>query len=189
MKQFSLAEKLGRKIRHRERVAAQSSNSRELRHEHYHDFLKLRAAPLRALIVRLMLGSVDALRESVQNPKHHRPKPVGKRCDPDHINILAVEIQWLLFEYGVGVLATDQHGRAQYCTRTGYIPGDAINLMIYNRCLGCGQMIRNLIDDLTRCSDRCDFLVRLKKHYAPKPVKGRSRKQESSDEQLRLPWE
>ena len=64
MKQFSLAEKLRRRIRHREQAAAQSSNTRELRHEHYHDFLKLRAAPLRALIVRLMLGSVDALRES-----------------------------------------------------------------------------------------------------------------------------
>ncbi len=187
MKQFSLAEKLRRKIRHRERVAAQSSNSRELRHEHYHDFLKLRAAPLRALIVRLMLGSVDELRKSVQNPNHHRPKPVGKRCDPDHINILAVEIQWLLFEYGVGVLATDQHGRAQYCTRTGYIPGDAINLMIYNRCFGCDQMIRNLIDDLIRSSNRCDFLVKLKKYYAPKPVKWRSRKNKLSDEQLRLP--
>jgi hypothetical protein len=77
-----MAEKLGRRIRHRERVAAQSANTRELRHEHYHGFLKLRAAPLRALIVRLMLGSVDALRESAQNPKHHRPKPVGERCDP-----------------------------------------------------------------------------------------------------------
>ena len=187
MKQFSLAEKLGRRIRHRERVAAQSSNTRELRHEHYHGFLKLRAAPLRALIVRLMLGSVDALRESAQNPKHHRPKPVGERCDPDHINILAVEIQWLLFEYGVGVLVADQHGRTQYCARTGYIPGDAVNVLIHRRSLGCDRMIRNLLDDLTRASNRCDFLVKLKKYYAPKPFKWRSKKHKLSDEQLRLP--
>ncbi|SVD54423.1 uncharacterized protein METZ01_LOCUS407277, partial [marine metagenome] len=163
VKQFSLAEKLGKRIRHRERVAAQSSNTRELRHEHYHNFLKLRADSLRALIVRLMLGSVEALRAATENTDHQRSKPVGKRCDPDHINILTIEIQWLLFEYGVGVLATDQHGRVLYCARTGYIPGDAINLMIYNRCLGCDQMIRNLIDDLTRAS-RCAFLVRLHRH-------------------------
>ena len=187
MKQFSLAEKLGRRIRHRERVAAQSSNTRELRHEHYHNFLKLRTAPLRALIVRLMLGSVDVLRAAARNPDHHRSKPVGKRCDPDHINILTTEIQWLLFEYGVGALVTDQYGCAQYCVRAGYIPGDAINLMIYNRCFGCDQMIRNLIDDLMRSSNRCDFLVKLKKYYAPKPVKWRSRKNKLSDEQLRLP--
>ena len=103
-------------------------------------------------------------------------KPSAPRFEKDHINILAVEIQWLLFEYGVGVLATDQHGRAQYCTRTGYIPGDAINIMIYNRCLGCDQMIRNLIDDLTHASNRCAFLFRLHRHLNPKPASGGSGK-------------
>jgi hypothetical protein len=197
MKQFSLAEKLNRKLCRYESGGTVSKNLHFVTHQFCRDFLTLSATELRQLIVRLMLGSQLRLSATLELGDRYIIVPNLNRWESKEIILLAEQTRTLIFEYGVGILVLDHEGNTHSCRRTGYIAGKETVLTIHNRSKACHQLILNLIDDLMRSSNRCDFLVRLKKHYAPKPIKGRSRKRkpsnrastmsEESQKQLTLP--
>ena len=188
MKQFSLAEKLNRKLRQSEHVGEGSKNLHFVTHQFYNDFLTLSSAELRQLIVRLMLGSQLRLSATLELGDCYKIDPESNRWESKPITLLSEQIRTLVFEYGVGILVFDHKGNTHSCRRTGYIAGKETVLTVHNRSKACHQMIRNLLDDLVRASNRCDFQVKLKKHYAPKPVKGRSGKRREDGEQLLLPF-
>ena len=111
MKQFSLAEKLNRKVRRYESGGSVSKNLHFVTHRFYHDFLTLSSAEMRQLIVRLMLGSQLRLSATLELGDRYTIVPEPNRWEYKEIILLAEQIRTLIFEYGAGILVFDRRRR------------------------------------------------------------------------------
>ena len=89
MKQFSLAEKLNRKLRRYESGGAVSKNLHFVTHRFYHDFLTLSSAELRQLIVHLMLGSQLRLSATLELEDRYKIDPESNRWESKEIILLS----------------------------------------------------------------------------------------------------
>jgi len=176
MKQFSLAEKLNRKLRRYESRGSVSKNLHYVNHQFYRDFLTLSSTELRRLIVRLMLGSQLRLSGTLELGDCYKVKPESNRWESKEITLLAEQIRTLIFEYGVGILVFDHEGNTHRCRRTGYIAGKETILMIHNRSKAYHQMIRNLLDNLMKCRNKFELVGKLKLYESPKAKKDNKNK-------------
>ena len=168
MKQFSLAEKLNRKLRRYESGGAVSKNLHYVNHQFYRDFLTLSSTELRQLIVRLMLGSQLRLSATLELGDRYTIVPEPNRWESKEIILLAEQIRTLIFEYGAGILVFDHEGNTHSCRRTGYIAGKETIFTIHNRSKACHQIIRNLLDDLMGSRNKIKFLAKIGSYIFPR---------------------
>ena len=187
MRPVSLTERLIQRIHLKEEVAASPTSQHHLDHRFYCDFVVLKGLGMRKLVISLMLSCLDELQDALARGPSLEPRESGDlRFKTTDLATLTVKIQWLLFEYGMGLLVFDAEGERVYCERTGYLSRGHMHEVIHRKVNEQEELIFDILQGLSASLDRCDFFERLKKYSSQKTLRKPSNGKLVHKQQLEL---
>ena len=171
MRPVSLTENLIQRIHLKEEVAASPSSQHHLDHQFYRDFVVLKGLGMRKLVISLMLSSIDELQDTLASgPRLEPGESADLRWKTTDLATLTVKIQWMLFEYGMGVLVFDESGKRTYCKRTGYLSKGHMHEVIHRKVKVQEELISDILYGLSGSRGRREFFERLKKYFSQKTL-------------------
>ncbi len=179
MRPASLTERLIQRIQLKEEVAASPTSQHQLDHRFYRDFVVLNGLGMRKLVISLMLSCLDELQDALARGPSLEPGESGDlRFKTTSLATLTVKVQWLLFEYGMGLLVFDPEGKRVYCKLTGYRSRGHMHEVVHRKVNEQEELIFDILEGLSSSLGRCDFFERLKKYSSQKTLR------KSSDDKL-----
>ena len=187
MRPVSLTERLIQRIHLKEEVAASPTSQHQLDHRFYRDFVVLNGLGMRKLVISLMLSCLDELQDALARGPSLEPGESGDlRFKTTSLATLTVKVQWLLFEYGMGLLVFDPEGKRVYCKRTGYRSRGHMHEVVHRKVNEQEELIFDILEGLSSSLGRCDFFERLKKYSSQKTLTRPRNRKRVHKQQLEL---
>ena len=134
-----------------------------------------------------MLSCIDELKDALASGPGREPGESGDlRFKTTDLATLTVKIQWLLFEYGMGILVFDTEGKRVYCNRTGYLSRGHMHDVVHRKVMEQEELIFDILQGLSASLGKCDFFQRLKKYSSQKTLRKPSDDKLVNKQQLEL---